>query len=186
MRSRFIKEEMGYTGDQLHSLFAYDNFGIAGDSIISFIGPCDISLKGIVDLEDAKAGKRIYVPMMLHFIAEHFDIDLEKAILRQYLLVDIVKDFLNEKLGKLVVKRIEGDFFVNDAKLGMSAATASPVSSLIHTGVNIIKPEDTNTKSKGLTDFSIDPAIIAPEVLERYTKENEKISIVSCKTRWVE
>ena len=93
---------------------------------------------------------------------------------------------MNEKLGKLVVKRIEGDFFVNDAKLGMSAATASPVSSLIHTGVNIIKPEDTNTKSKGLTDFSIDPAIIAPEVLERYTKENEKISIVRCKTRWVE
>ncbi len=186
MRSKFIKEEIGYTGDQLHSLFAYDSFGIAGDSIISFIGPCDISLKEIVDLEDTKAGKRIYVPMMLHFIAEHFDIDLEKAILRQYLLVDIVKDLLNEKLGKLVVKRLEGDLFINEAKLGMSAATASPVSSLIHVGVNITKPEDTNSKTKGLTDFSLDPNAVAVEVLERYSKENEKISIVRCKTRWVE
>jgi hypothetical protein len=186
MRSRFIKEEIGYTGDQLHSLYSYDNYGIAGDSIISFVGPCDISLKEIVDLEDAKAGKRIYVPMMLHFIAEHFDIDLEKGILRQYLLVDIVKDVLNEKLGKFIVKRIEGELFINDAKLGMSAATASPVSSLIHAGINIIAPENTTTKTKGLKDFNIDPNELATEILERYTKENEKISLTRCKTRWVE
>lgn len=186
MRSRFLKEEIGYTGEQLHSLYTYDNFGIAGDSVIAFIGPCDISLKEIVDLEDAKAGKRIYVPMMLHFIAEHFDIDLEKAILRQYLLVDVIKDLLNEKLGKLAVKRIESDIFINDTKFGMSAATASPISSLIYVGINIIKPEDTNIKNKGLTDYNIDPAMIAPEVLDRYTKEIEKINLVRCKTRWVE
>lgn len=186
MRSRFLKEEIGYTGEQLHSLYAYDTFGIAGDSIIAFIGPCDISLKEIVDLEDAKAGKRIYVPNMLHFIAEHFDIDLEKGILRQYLLVDIIKDVLNEKLGKLVVKRIEGDFFINDAKLGMSTATASPVSSLIHVGINIISPENTNIKSKGLADYNIDLNELAPEILDRYTKENEKIALTRCKTRWVD
>jgi hypothetical protein len=186
MRSRFLKEEIGYTGEQLHSLFAYDTFGIAGDSVIAFIGPCDISLKEIVDLEDAKAGKRIHVPRMLHFIAEHFEIDLEKAILRQYLLVDIVKDLLNEKLGKIAVKRIEGDIFINDAKLGMSAATVSPGSSLIHVGINIIGPTDANVKNKGLNDYNLDPAIIAPEVLDRYTKEIEKINLTRCKTRWVE
>lgn len=186
MRSRFLKEEIGYTGEQLHSLFAYDNFGIAGDSVIAFTGPCDISLKEIVDLEDAKAGKRIYVPMMLHFIAEHFDTDLEKAILRQYLLVDVVKDILNEKMGKLAIKRLEGDIMINDAKLGMSFATASPVSSLIHVGINIIKPDDINTKLKGLNDYNLDPTVIAPEVLDRYTKEIEKMSLARCKTRWVE
>lgn len=186
MRSRMIKEEIGYTGEQLHSLFIYDNFGIAGDSIISFVGPCDISLKEIVDLEDAKAGKRIFVPKMLHFIAEHFDIDLEKAILRQYLLIDVIKDILNEKLGKLIIKRIEGDIFANDAKFGISAATASPISSLIHVGINIIAPEEPNIKFKGLNDFNIDPFVIAPEILEKYTKEIEKINLVRCKTRWVE
>jgi hypothetical protein len=186
MRSRFLKEEIGYTGEQLHSLYTYDNFGIVGDSIIAFTGPCDISIKEIVDLEDAKAGKRIHVPMMLHFIAEHFDVDLEKGILRQYLLVDIIRDIINEKLGKLAVKRIESDFFINDSKLGMSAATASPVSSLIHVGINIIKPDDANAKSKGLTDYNLDPTIIAPEVLERYTKDVEKMILARCKTRWVE
>jgi len=186
MRSRILKEEIGFTGEQLHSLYAYDNFGVVGDSIIAFTGPCDISIKGIVDLEDAKAGKRIYVPSMQHFIAEHFDFDLEKGILRQYLLVDIVKDILNEKLGKLSVKRLEGDLFVNDAKLGMSAATASPVSSLIHVGINIVAPTDTNVKHKGLIDYNIDPAVIAPEIVDRYTKEIEKINLTRCKTRWVE
>jgi hypothetical protein len=186
MRSRFVKDEIGYTGEQLHSLYVYDSLGIAGDSIIAFIGPCDISLKEIVDLEDAKAGKRIFVPRMLHFIAEHFDIDLEKGILRQYLLVDIVKDILNEKLGKFIVKRVEGELFINDAKLGISAATASPVSSLIHTGINIIAPENTGIKNKGLVDYNIDPTLLAPEILDHYTKENEKINLTRCKTRWVE
>jgi hypothetical protein len=186
MRSRFIKEEIGYTGEQLHSLYAYDNFGIAGDSIIAFIGPCDVSLKGIVDLEDVKAGKRIHVPRMLHFIAEHFDFDLEKAILRQYLLVDVIKDLLNEKLGKLTVKRSEGDILINEAKLGMSVATASPVSSLIHAGINIIGPENTNVKNKGLSDYNIDPIFLASEVIDRYTKEIERINLARCKTRWVE
>jgi len=186
MRSRFIKEEIGFTGEQVHSLFAYDRYGIAGDSIITFVGPCDISVKELVDLEDAKAGKRIHVPMMLHFIAEHFEVDLEKAILRQYLLVDFIKDLLNEKLGKLAVKRNEGDLFVNDAKIGISTATTSPVSSLIHAGIYIVKADDAGSKSKGLTDFNLDPTAIASEVTERYTKEIDKMNLARCKTRWVE
>ncbi|MCX7785737.1 MAG: DUF366 family protein [candidate division WOR-3 bacterium] len=186
MRSRFIKEELGYTGEQLHSLYAYDNFGIAGDSIIAFIGPCDISLRELVDLEDVKAGKRVYAPRMLHFIAEHFEIDLEKAILRQYLLVDMVKDLLNEKLGKLIVRRVGTDLFINDAKITISTATASPVSSLIHVGINIIGTEEQGTKSKGLSDLNIDPVTFAQELLDRYTKEIERINLARCKTRWVE
>jgi len=184
MRSRFIKEEIAYTGEQLRSLFAFDTFGIVGDSIVAFIGPCDVSLKEMVDLEDLKAGRKIFSARMLHFIVEHFDIDLEKAILRQYLLVNIIKDQLNEKMAKESVRRQGTDLVDADAKLTISSATASPVSTLAHVGINILSAE--SDKSKGLADYDVDPAPFASEILERYTKEVEKISQTRCRVRWVE
>ncbi len=184
MRSRFIKDEIAYTGEQLRSLFAFDTFGIVGDSIVAFIGPCNVSLKEMVDLEDLKAGRKFSSERMLHFIVEHFDIDLEKAILRQYLMVNIIKDLLNEKIGSETVKRIGTDLMENDAKLSISSATASPVSTLAHVGVNIIGGE--SDKTKGLDNYKVDPAPFASEVLERYTKEVEKISQTRCRVRWVE
>jgi hypothetical protein len=186
MRSKFIKEEIRYTGEQLHSLFAYDNFGVTGDSIIAFIGAYDVSLKEIVDLEDLKASKRLVSPKMLHFIAEHFDVDLEKAILRQYLLIMIIKELLNEKMANLKVTRQGTDLQDNDAKLAISTATASPVSSLVYVGVNIVSQADSSVKTKGLADYKIDPVVFATEVMDRYTKEIERVSQARCRIRWVE
>lgn len=184
MRSRFIKDEIAYTGEQLRSLFAFDTFGIVGDSIVAFIGPCNVSLKEMVDLEDLKAGRKFSSERMLHFIVEHFDIDLEKAILRQYLLVNIIKDLLNEKTGSPTVKRVDTDLADNDGKLTISSATASPVSTLAHVGINILGAEA--GKTKGLETYKVDPTPFASEVLERYTKEVEKIIQTRCRVRWVE
>lgn len=184
MRSRFIKDELAYTGEQLRSLFAFDTFGIVGDSIVAFIGPCNVSLKEMVDLEDLKAGRKLSSERMLHFIIEHFDIDLEKAILRQYLMVGIIKDLLNERIGSETVKRIGTDLVDSDAKLSISSATASPVSTLVHVGINIIPSE--GDKTKGLDDYNVDPVPFAYEVMERYTKEVEKINQTRCRVRWVE
>lgn len=186
MRARFIKEEINYTGEQLHSLYAYDTFGVAGDSIIAFIGAYDVSLKEIVDLEDLKTSKRFVSPKMLHFIAEHFDVDLEKAILRQYLLIMIIKELFNEKMANLKITRVGTDLQENDAKIVVSTATASPVSSLVHVGVNIITQPDSPVKNKGLMDYKIDPVTFATEVMERYTKEIERVSQARCRIRWVE
>jgi len=186
MRSRFIKDEITYTGEQLRSLFALDAFGVAGDSIVSFIGPSDVPVREIVDIDDLKAGRRLQAPKMLHFIVEHFESDLEKAILRQYLLLDILKDLMNEKIGRAVVRRTGNDLFDNDYKLTFSTATASPVSCLFHVGINVIAPEDATLKAKGLSNYNIDPLLLGPEVVERYTKEVEKIALTRCKVRWVE
>jgi len=186
MRSRFIKDEITYTGEQLHSLFALDTFGVAGDSIVSFVGPSDVPVREIVDIDDLKAGRRILAPKMLHFMAEHFEPDLEKMILRQYLLIDILKDQLNEKIGRSVIRRQGNDLFDNDYKLTISTATASPVSCLFHVGINVVPPEEPAAKAKGLNSYNIDPLVLAPEVLERYTKEIEKIALTRCKVRWVE
>ncbi|MEO0093470.1 MAG: DUF366 family protein [candidate division WOR-3 bacterium] len=186
MKSRFIKEEIRYTGEQLHSLYAYDTFGVTGDSIVAFIGAYDVSLREIVDLEDLKSSKRLVSPKMLHFIAEHFDVDLEKAILRQYLLIMIIKEILNEKMANLKITRIGTDLFDNDAKVAISTATASPVSSLIHVGVNIVSQIDSPIRTKGLADYKIDPVAFAAEVMDRYTKEIERVSQARCRIRWVE
>ncbi|MEK6556365.1 MAG: DUF366 family protein, partial [Bdellovibrionota bacterium] len=43
MKQKWIEKEFKYDGTQLASLFNYLNYGIVGDSIVSWIGPCDIS-----------------------------------------------------------------------------------------------------------------------------------------------
>jgi hypothetical protein len=186
MRSRFIKDEIIYTGEQLRSLFALDTFGVAGDSIITFIGPSDVPVRGIVDIDDLKAGRRLQAPKMLHFIAEHFESDLEKVILRQYLLLDILRDQLNEKIGRSVVRRVGNDLMDNDHKLTFSTATASPVSCLFHVGINVVAPDDPTVKTKGLSNYNIDPLLLGQETVERYSKDVEKIALTRCKVRWVE
>jgi len=184
MKTRFIKEELTFTGEQLHSLFAYDNYNILGDSIIAFIGACDISLKETVDLETQKARKYSYVPKMLHFLCEHFEVDVEKAILRSYLLLDIAKDILNEKLGTNQIKRVFNELYDGESRVAISMATSSPVSSLIYVGVHIVPPTD--IPAKGLEDYQIDPLEFGNLVLERYAKDAERINQMRYRTRWVE
>src|ERR1035437_9298277 len=98
MKSKLLKGEIPYDGEPLNSLWAYRQHGVQGDSIVAFQGLCDVSVEALVDLEDARAGAFIYSRKMLHFIAEHFELDLEAAILRQYLLVSIAQDELNRRL----------------------------------------------------------------------------------------
>lgn len=184
MKYRLIKDEITYTGEQLQSNFAYTTCGIVGDSIIAFCGVCDVKLEAMVDIEDLKAGHRIYSESMLHFILEHFDTDLEKAVVRQFLFADIVKDSINEGIGRLVVKRVHSDLYDEDAKLSVSVATVTPISSLIHFGLNITSI-NTPVKTKGLRDYSIDPHEFANLVMDRYTKEYDKITTARCKVKWV-
>jgi len=184
MRYRLIKDEITYTGGQLRSNFAYTTFGIVGDSIIAFCGMCDVKLKEMVDIEDLRAEKAIYSESMLHFIIEHHDTDLEKAVLRQLLLTNIVKDSLNDITGKCVVKRVNSDLYEEDAKLSISVATVTPISSLIHFGINITSI-NTPLKTKGLKDYNIDPYEFANLVMDKYTKEHDKINTARCKVKWV-
>ena len=185
MRYRLIKDELAYTGEQLRSNFAYTTVGIVGDSIVAFCGLCDVKLKEIVDIEDLKSGKAIYSESMLHFIVEHYDTDLEKTVLRQILLANIIKDLINEIKGKVIVKRVNSNLYDEDAKISISVATATPISSLIHFGINITST-NTPVKTKGLKDYNIEPYELANLVMDRYIKENDKINVARCKVRWVQ
>ncbi len=184
MKSRFIKDEIRYTGEQLRSNFALDTFGIVGDSIVAFVGPCEVKAEFMVDMEDLKAGRVIYSESMLHFIVEHHDMDLERNILRQLVLAAIIKEQLNGILGRDAVRRAHTDLYDGDAKLSVSIATLSPVSALIHFGVNI-SSKNTPVTTRGMDDYGIDTLKIAEVVMKEYVSELDHADHARCKVKWV-
>lgn len=184
MKYKVVEDKITYTGEQLKSNFAYSHHGISGDSIVAFCGPCDVKRSAMVDIEDLKAGNRIFSEDMLHFIVEHHDTDLEKTVLRQLLLVDIAKDNLNRRFDHMVITRLHTDLYDGDLKLSISVATATPISTLIHLGINI-SSLNTPVKTKGLADYGIEPLVFADEVMQVYAAEADKIHDSRCKVKWV-
>ncbi|MBI4412193.1 MAG: DUF366 family protein [Deltaproteobacteria bacterium] len=182
MQSKFLDQEISYDGSQLVSHWILRNGGLRGDAIVSFVGPCRVGLDSMVDLEDVIQKKAIFSESMLHFIIEHFDADLEKTILRQRLLVSQIQQELADL--KVAVVRKGNDLYLDHYKLNVSIATASPVSTLIHAGINIIS-RNTPVPTKGLQDFDLNPQAFARSVMNRYLEEMEGIRWARCKVRSV-
>jgi hypothetical protein len=185
MKLRFIKEEIAYTGEQLQSHFAYRQYGILGDCIIGFRGPCDVKISHMIDIEDKRAGNKIYSEDMVHFIIEHHDTDLEKSVLRQWLMAGIVRELINTRMGKNVIARVGSDLYDQDAKLSVSVATVTPVSSVIHFGINVTCT-NTPVKTRGLADYSIEPVAFANDAMNAYVKECASIHKACYKVTWTE
>lgn len=185
MKFKFISNEIKYTGTQLTSQWAYKNFNLLGDSIVAFIGACDVRLENMVDLEDIKSESKIYSEKMLHFIVEHFQLDLEKGVLQQRLLISIIGDEVNARLKRQVIRRKGDDLFDGDKKLSISIATLSPISTLIHVGINI-SSKNTPVKTIGLEDYQIDPIDFAKRAMKLYVEEIEDVEVARCKVRAVE
>ena len=182
MKTLFIPQTIAYTGEQLSALWAYMNFNVQGDSLVAFCGPCEIPFAHMVDAADVKDRSRIASRHMLHFIAEHFDLDLEKAVLRQRLLATIVRDVLMECRPKAKIRREGDDLYDGRRKLSISIATLSPVSSLIHFGINIVSA-GAPVPAKGLADYKIAPRRFAQEVMRRYAAEMDSILAATTKVR---
>jgi len=184
MNTLFIDEEIKYIGSQLVPHWIYKNFKIQGDAIVAFCGECEVKLTEMVDIEDVINNEPIYSKYMLSFITEQFNIELVEGILRQRLLVTIIKEVLESRGFK--VKRDGDDLFVNGKKLSVSIATKSLTSVLIHTGINILS-EGAPIEVSGLgSDLGIkDIKEFALEVMKRYTDEIDDIILASTKVRGV-
>lgn len=174
---------MKYTGKELRSHFAYNNFGLQGDSIIAFIGGCDISSENMLDLEDVRTKSKIYSKKMLHFMIEHFDSNLENIILKQRLFVSIVTDEI-KKITKRQVIRLGDDIYDRNKKFSISIATISPVSGMIHFGINVIS-KGAPVPAIGLADYRINPKHFAGVIIDRYVEEIESINKAKCKVKWI-
>lgn len=182
MKSLFLNKEIKYTGDQLSSHWILKNTQIRGDAIVSFIGSCDVKIQKMVDLEDVMSDKAIFSESMLHFVIEHFDTDLSKTILRQRLFISQIAEIL--RLYQKKIERRGDDLFIDNKKLSVSIATSSPVSSLIHTGLNI-SSQNTPVETIGLHDLKISSQDLAEKIMESYLKENQEISWARSKVRSV-
>ncbi|HEX9913013.1 MAG TPA: DUF366 family protein [candidate division Zixibacteria bacterium] len=185
MKSLFVSKEVKFTGEQLCSHWAYTNFDLLGDSILSFIGPCELEEKYLVGIDHYKKKTRIRSEKMLHFVVEHFDLDLEKAILKQKLIVSILKDKLNHRLKGDILQKWGDDIFDGDAKLTISTVTRTKVSTKIHLAINI-SSHNTPVKTKGLEDYTLDPVEIAQVVMNQYRLDIRRVSERLVKTRSIE
>lgn len=195
VQTKFIPKRIPYNGTQLSPHWIYKNFDICGDALVSFIGPADVSLKQMVDLEDVKSKSPIYSEEMLHFIAEFFDTDLEKTIYCQRLLMVIIKECLEKRLsrhpsnsrhsresGNPKLSRKGDDLYDGKKKLTVSIATASAISTLIHAAINI-SSRNTPVLTAGLSDYRISPRPFAHEVMSAFEKEFKSVSVARCKVK---
>ena len=177
MQYTFSKKNIDYDGSQLRSHWIRDRFELADDAIAAFVGGCDVSNEYMVDLEDLNAGATIYSEKMLHFIIEHFDTSLREMVFRQRLFICLIKETFEKLVPGINLIRIGDDLYDGENKITISVATSSPVSSLIHTGINI-SSKNTPVKTKGLDDYNLNTKVLAELVLKKY--KEELATVIKC------
>jgi hypothetical protein len=182
VKTRLAEDRIDYTGRELRPNWLSDRLGLPGDAIAAFIGSCDVSGKDLVDLEDFELGNVVAGEEMLHFIVEIFGMDLPGIVYAQRLLCTIVRDLVNEAVGRPVVTRHGDDLFIGDGKLSVSVATASPVSGLIHLGLNITV-DGVPVKAAALSQVGLDPVPLAGAVLAAFAGEIDSCHEAAGKVR---
>ncbi len=189
MKSKFLSKKMKYDGTQLKPLFAYENLGILGHSIFSWIGACDVSFEHMVDLEDKIENSKICGDEMLHFIIEIFNDSLLSAVGLQRLFASIVQTEILNKNSRLNIKNFirEGDdiYFLKKNKkfkLSISIASKSVVSVQIHFALNIVN-SGTPVPTSCLSELKIDPRELSQKVMKSFCNEFESIVQATQKVR---
>jgi len=165
---------IAYDGSQLRSGWLRETFSLPGDALAAFVGSCDVQPDYMIDLEDLQAGHLIRARCMLHFIIEHFNIDLDLIVARQRILAALVREILHTQYAVSELTRQGDDLYVGSRKLSISVATVSAVSGLIHFALNI-DPTGAPVAAIGLRELSIEPEPLAKAVSHAYAAE-----IASC------
>ncbi len=184
MQTLYYPEPLAYTGAELRSHWIRERFGLCGDAVVAFCGPCAVPTAQLVDLEDRAAGANIRAAQMLHFLAEHFDTDLERMVLRQRLFICLVREALSVRPGVPQLQRRGDDLYAGERKLSVSIATTSPVSTLMHVGLNV-DPATAPVPAVGLAEWGVDPYELARELLAAYSAELVGVAAARCKVRGV-
>ncbi len=183
---KILENDLLYDGTQLSPHWIFKNTGLLGNASVAFCGGCDVPVEKMVDLADVRDNKPIFSRRMLHILAEFFDADLTQTILYQRLLVALAQQEILFRSasggGKTAVVRGGNDLYDDGAKLSVSVATASPVSTLIHFGLNI-SSQGTPVRTKGLEDYGIDPLSFAKALLESFRDEIRTVKEARAKVR---
>jgi uncharacterized protein len=143
------RTELPYDGTQLAPHWIYKTFEFMGNSVVAFVGPANVELQNMVDLEDVKRRAPIF---------------------RQYLLVSEIYEALLER-GISPMRRSGDDIYFQGRKLSVSIATHTLSSGLIHTGLNI-ETQGAPVPAAGLRELSVEPFDFARLVLERFREHD--------------
>lgn len=189
MKSKLITQKIKYDGSQLKPLFAYENFGLLGNSIVSWQGACDVTLDHMVDLEDKIVNAKICGNEMLHFIIEIFNDSLLSAVALQRLFASIVQIEIFKAVKILNPKNFirTGDdlYFIQNTKkfkLSISIASKSSVSIQIHFALNIVN-EGTPVPTSSLSQFKIKPHVLSKSIMASFVSEFDTILEATQKVR---
>lgn len=184
MYFQFLPTTQVYDGAQLRSHFIFERTGYAGDAIVAFTGEASVTAAHMVDQEDIAAQAWIYSPNMLHFIVEHFDMPLAQGVAQQRLLIAALQDTLKIMSPESDITRIGDDLFQGEYKLSVSIATRSPISTCIHTGINI-ESKGTPVPTRGLADYAISAMPFALRAMHRYVYECRDMAYATRKVKAV-
>ncbi len=178
----FSPKDRPYRGPELRSHFCWDVFGIAGDAVVAFVGECRVEIADLVDLEDARNQDPIYSPRMVHFLGEHFGVPLREGVFRQRFLCRLAAELLADH-G--IAAKVQGDdVYVDQRKATVSVATASPVSVVMHLGVNV-ETKGVPVPAFGLAEAGVSAQPFAEELLRRYAAEIDDVHHATTKVRGV-
>jgi hypothetical protein len=178
----FSDQVRPYTGVELRPHFLLTQLSLRGTGIGAFIGTCAVQTDQLVDWEDRLAHDRIEARSMLHFIGEFFGSTLREGVLIQRLFMALAFETLQARLAAspFRLRRSGDDLFAmgdqpgdptqGERKLSVSIVTASPVSQLLHVGINI-DPAGAPVPAVGLTELGIDPREWGQELLARFAEE---------------
>jgi hypothetical protein len=187
LRTVLGEKTIDYDGSQLRSDWLQQALGLEPDSegaAGAFVGACDVRPEMVVDLDEVRSGEPIRAARMLHFIAEFPDRDLEKTVYRQRLLAAAVSERLAEAAPGRSFRRRGDDVYEHGSKVTVSIATLSPVSSLLHFGVNI-DPAGAPVAAAGLADFGVEPRGFGREVLAAFAAEMSSSRLATARVRQV-
>ena len=190
---KHVDEIFEYDGSQINPSWAFQEFGIYGSSIVTWIGPVNITPDNLKDFADV--GLEIKSNYLVNFICEFFDQqppNMRIAYLRQRLLVMIFREILTEY--GIETKREGDDIFVDGGKLSISIASVSLSSAKIHFALNLEDkgtPDDVETiglfdikDENGVQIFSDDNLLdLINKTASRFIEELETIENDISKTK---
>jgi hypothetical protein len=182
IQTRLIAEPLTYFGPELRPHFILSKWNIEDSALVAFRGPCDVKTDHLVDWEDRLANDCIRAKEMVHFLGEFFGASLKEGIWIQRLLVSEI----GTELVKLGISAIRDgdDLFIEGKKLSVSIVTVSPVSVLLHLGINI-DSEGAPVAATGLKNHLNDAKVktLIETVLAHFETEFKSVHRASVKVR---
>ena len=185
VKTKILDQSITYTGEQLQPLWNYLEHGLLGDSLVAWVGPCQVTPDHMLDGEDLRQQARIAGDQMVHLICELFDFDLAGMVGVQRLTAALLLETLEQLRPDspwTTALRQGDDLYLDGRKFNISIATCSARSSLMHFAFNVSN-QGTPVPTSSLQDWNLSVDEVLEPLLERVQGEVESLRAATWKVR---